>query len=130
MKWVSFAALALLTLAVGSANAQAPAATDPAPRSRLSPGDVTPTPEMWFYEQYRRDYDDPKLAVRRAAEIKARQRRNRLAAQKWFGYSNSRPQCNVDPFNGDWSFGWTGNNSYYPMRWSGVGRPWVVVQAN
>ena len=55
----------------------------------ISPGEVTATPEMWFYEQAIRRYDDPKNAVRAAAEFKANQRRARIAAMDWYGYSNT-----------------------------------------
>ena len=40
-------------------------------QGQISPGEMTMTPEMWLYEQRRRDYLDPKLAVRRKAEFHA-----------------------------------------------------------
>ncbi|MGW8258281.1 MAG: hypothetical protein ACWGMZ_12405, partial [Thermoguttaceae bacterium] len=69
--------------------------------SLISPGEVKATPEMWFYEQAMRQYQDPKMMVRANAEFRARQRQRRLAAMRWFGQSNSRPHANSDPFNGD-----------------------------
>lgn len=94
--------------------------------NETSVGHVEPTAEMWFYEQYRQQYDDPRTIVRNKAEFKAEQRQRRLAARRWFGFSNIRPQANSDPFNGDYSPRWTSNNAYYPSRWGGWGGGWVV----
>ena len=66
----------------------------------MSPGEVTATPEMWFYEQALQRYDDPKYAIRAAAEQRAAQRRARIAAMEWYGYSNSRPLWGIDPVHG------------------------------
>jgi hypothetical protein len=74
------------------------------------------TPEMWYYMQETRRYDDPKQAIRRKAEIKAAQRRDRLAALKWYGYSNSRPLAGHMPFMGSYSPTWVGN-SWNPFYW-------------
>src|SRR5690242_16451786 len=41
----------------------------------VSSSELTPTPEMWFYEQERRRWDDPQMLVRAHAEEKAAQRR-------------------------------------------------------
>ena len=38
--------------------------------SIMSPGEVAATPEMWFYEQYQRDYQDPQTMVRKKAEYR------------------------------------------------------------
>lgn len=81
---------------------------------------VAPTPEMWFYEQERTRYDDPKLAVRRKAEARGQQRADRLAAMKWYGLDNSRPTAAPIPWMSSTSPYW-GSNSYDPNRW----RPWV-----
>ncbi len=107
--------------------ARNPSAQDPAPHVGLSAGELTPTPEMWFYEQYQREYQDSKLAVRRKAEFQAAQRQRRMAARKWFGLSNLRPQASPDPFNSDYSPGWASNNYWYPHRWQAVGRPRVIL---
>ncbi len=96
------------------------------PSVAISSGQVTPTPEMWFYEQQLREYLDPKLSLRRVVEQKAAQRRARIAARKWFGLSNARPVASPDPWNGTYSAGWAGNNSLYPYRWSGYGPSWIV----
>ena len=95
--------------------------------SRIAVGELQPTPEMWFYEQYQQQYDDPAAAVRRRAELRAAQRQGRLAAMRWFGQSNSRPQASSDPFHGDYSSRWTSNNGHYTGRWMGTSL--VVVRA-
>ena len=87
-----------------------------------SSGVVTPTVDMWFYEQEHRRHDDPKLAIRRRAELKAQERRERLASQDWYGISNSRPMVSCTPWWGSYSAYW-GSNSYDPQRW----RPAVPV---
>ena len=94
----------------------------------VMPSELKATPEMWFYEQYMHNYQDPKMAVRANAEFRATQRQRRLAAMQWFGFSNSRPSVSSDPFNGDWSPGWSSNNSSYPFRWNGVGPTWYVAR--
>jgi hypothetical protein len=105
-----------------------PSATASYPQVYLSPGEITATPEMWYYEQSMREYRDPKMAVRRAAEARAEQRERRLAAMKWFGYSNQRPRVNVDPTNTDYAPGWASGNDAHPERWNGVGPTWVTVR--
>jgi hypothetical protein len=96
------------------------------PITSISPGELKATPEMWFYEQYMRQYQDPKMAVRARAEFEADQRQKRLAAMRWFGFSNSRPRACSDPVHNDYSPGWSSNNSAYPYRWGGYG-PTVYV---
>jgi hypothetical protein len=94
----------------------------------ISPGDIEATPEMWFYEQYLRQWQDPKTAVRQRAELKAAQRQQRMAARQWFGFSNARPAVAADPYHGDYSPRWSSNNGHYPFQWSGVGSPMVVLR--
>ncbi len=79
---------------------------------------VAQTEDMWFYLQELRRYDDPMMAVRRKAELKGKQRRQRLAAMKWFGYSQSRPTANPTPIMGYYSPMWSGNGSD-PYLWIG-----------
>jgi hypothetical protein len=108
-----------------------PAAVSHETKSQIttfSPGELKPTPEMWFYEQYMRQYMDPKMAVRAKAEFKADQRQRRLEAMRWFGYSNSRPRVSPDPFNGDYAPAWTSNNLSYPYRWNGAGPTWYIAR--
>ena len=98
-----------------------------APAQILSPGEVAATPEMWFYEQERLRYADPRQAVRAQAEYRALQRSRRLAALKWFGLSNSRPIANSDPFHTTYSPRWVGNG-YLPSHWiAGSGTPVVIA---
>jgi len=117
------AGLAVLAISCTSAMAQEPAQVP----SSISTGQITPTPEMWFYQQYMDQYQDPQMSVRRKAEFQAEQRARRLAALRWFGLSNSRPLAHSDPYHHDYSPRWVSNNYWYPMRWSGTGRPWVMV---
>ena len=103
-------------------------ASTPASAPLISPGEVTATPEMWFYEQAIRRYDDPKNAVRAVAEQKANQRRARIAAMDWYGMSNLRPSSGIDPFAGPLSPTWIGNG-YYPNQWVAPARPtavWII----
>ena len=100
----------------------------PQPTITLSQSIIEPTSEMWFYEQERRDRLNPALTLRRIAETKAAQRRARLAAMKWFGYSNLRPTVSPDPINGYYSPFWAGNNRLAPYMWSGYGHSTVVIR--
>jgi hypothetical protein len=94
-----------------------------------SSGMVEPTPEMWLYEQQLREYLDPGMAVRRNAEFRSAQRRNRMASLKWFGFSNQRPNASPDPYNGEYSPAWVGSSGLYPYRWSGGDTvPWVALR--
>jgi len=128
LKRLSIAGSILLALVTVPALAQKPAGKSKELRNFISPGEVTPTPEMWFYEQHLRQYQDPAVAVREKAEFRAVQRQRRLASQKWFGLSNLRPKASVDPVDSDFAPGWASNNGYYPYRWTAYGRPWVVVR--
>jgi hypothetical protein len=49
-----------------------------------------------FYEPKR--YVDPAEAVQRRAEIRAEERRRRIEARKWLGYSPLRPPVSATPF--------------------------------
>jgi hypothetical protein len=102
-------ALSLVVVGFAShASGQGPNARKEADaRKTLVPAQVTP--EMWIYSQEMRRYEDPQQMVRRKAEVKSAQRNGRLAAMKWFGFSNSRPQANPVPFMGAYSPTWVGN---------------------
>lgn len=121
--------LALACLASGSMRAQdaAPTVQETPVGSGLSLGEVQPTPEMWFYEQELRRYNDPRQQVRRKAEFRAEQRQHRLAALHWFGYSNARPTASMTPTCGQYSPSWVGNH-YHPFWWRGTSGATVVVQ--
>ena len=79
---------------------------------------VAQTEDMWFYLQEHRRYDDPQVVIRRKAERKAEQRRQRLAAMKWFGWSQSRPTASSTPWTGVYSPSWVGNGAD-PYHWVG-----------
>jgi hypothetical protein len=101
-------------------------ATKAEPQLEISPGELSPTPEMWFYEQENRRHDDPKHAVRRNAEQENAQRQARLASRQWFGYSNLRPSVDPLPTLGDYSPMWK-SNTYFPYQWSTVSDVPIVV---
>ncbi|WP_254510808.1 hypothetical protein [Anatilimnocola floriformis] len=93
----------------------------------VSPSQMTPQMYLYLHEQKRQD--DPQQAVRRKAELKTAQRNQRLAAQKWFGVSNSRPMASAQPFMDLYSPRWTGNG-YNSFDWQGAQNgvaPIVVV---
>ena len=133
MKRLSIVFAVALACQVGVAQAQKPdaeAAKYPKTEPRAtSLGDLKPTTEMWFYEQAMRQYQDPKLAVRRNAEFRGQQRQQRLAAMQWYGLSNARPRASSDPIHTEYSPGWASNNVYYPYRWSGSCEPVIVVHS-
>jgi hypothetical protein len=111
-----------LLLTAGIASAQKPAADHrQGLATAVSPGELKATPEMWFYDQYMRQYKDPKMAVRARAEYRADQRQRRLETMHWFGFSNARPRASSDPYNGDYSPHWAASPGYFPYRWPGVG---------
>ena len=89
------------------------------------PSGGTVTPEMWFYQQEYQRYKSPQEAVRRKAEFRAVQRRKRLAAQRWFGFTNLRPTANPVPYYASYSAAWVGGFRD-PFAWSGQGGPLVV----
>jgi len=127
MKWllvalsVCFLAVTVPAVAVGQGSA------DLGYSVGISAGQVTPTPDMWFYEQQLQQYLDPKMMVRQKAEFKSAQRRYRIAARKWYGFSNSRPIAGIDPVHGTYSPGWTSGNNLYPFRWGNTGPATVIV---
>lgn len=124
MNRLAIVGAALFLLFANVARAERPAPTRGAGLGRdtaMSSGELKITPEMWFYDQNVRHYNDPKMAVRAQAQIRAEQRLRRLESMKWFGFSNSRPRASSDPYHGDYSAGWTANPSNYPLRWSGLG---------
>jgi hypothetical protein len=108
----------LRSLGAPATTLQAPV---PAAAEFSVPNLATPavTPELWVYSQEMRRHDDPAQAVRRRAEQRAAERSQRLAALKWFGLSNARPQVSPIPLMGVYSPAWVGNgaNRY---DWVGV----------
>ena len=130
-------ALSLNLLIAGAANAQKPAADKserlpPAWQEShpISTGEVTPTPEMWFYEQERRRWDDPMTIVRANAEERSAQRRARIAAMAWYGMSNARPNVSPDPMDTPYANHWRGNG-YQPTDWLGAtSHGTIILEAN
>jgi hypothetical protein len=97
---------------------RAPLAGDPASPS-ISTLPVV-TPEVWVYSDQWRRHDDPAQAVRRKAEARSAQRADRLAAMKWYGFSNARPQAAALPFTSRYAPVWIGNG-YHRHDWVGTG---------
>jgi hypothetical protein len=93
--------------------------------SESSVGTLAPTPEMWFYEQERARHDDVRQSIRRRAEQRGQERQARLASQKWYGISNSRPTVSPTPWFNGYSDRW-GSNTYDPMRWRMPAVPLIV----
>jgi hypothetical protein len=123
MKRLAISSALLLLLLAVPLRAEKPVATGLGLSTVVSPGELKATPEMWFYDQAMRQYNDPKMAVRLKADSHAQQRMRRLESMKWFGFSNIRPRASSDPFHNDYSPGWVANPGYYPSRWNGVSQP-------
>ena len=90
--------------------------------------EVQATPEMWFYEQQMNRYNNPQEMVRQNAAFEAAQRKQRLAALKWYGFSNSRPMVNPTPFGASYAPTWT-NATIRPWSWASM-TPQVQVMYN
>ncbi len=112
---------------VASAGAQDPARL-PRPLGQGPAVDqVAQTEDMWFYLQELRRHDDPQVLIRQKSEKKGEQRRGRLAAMKWFGWSQSRPTANPTPWTGVFAPHWTGNG-VDPSMWIGSGYVTTAVR--
>ena len=130
--------VALNLVIVAVANAQKPVTADKITRlpptwqenRPVSSGELTPTPEMWFYEQERRRWEDPMTIVRARAQEKTAERRARLAAMAWYGMSNSRPNVSIDPTDSVYAQHWR-SNGYQPSEWvGGVSHQTVILEAD
>lgn len=128
MKWLPIGIALLVVMMAIPAQAQSPSEKSSTMRfgGGITPGEVTATPEMWFYQEQMSRRDDPKEAVRRKAEFRASQREARLAARRWFGVSLMRPTTSTAIMNGESGAVWTGSDPLYPYRWRGAS-PVVVV---
>jgi hypothetical protein len=128
MKWLPIAIALLVVLMAVPAVAQTPAENGTTLRfsGGITPGEVTATPEMWFYQQERNRWENPKEAIRRRAQFQTAQREARMAARRWFGVSNSRPTVSAAFMNGEAGATWTGGDPFYPYRWTGTS-PVIVV---
>jgi len=120
------AATAVVLLAAIPVRAENPDKKPMSADNLISPGAMTPTPEMWFYQQYQQQYQDPKAMVRHNAELRENERHRRLATLKWYGMSNQRPRVSSDPYNGDYSAAWASGDWYFPNRWQ-YSTPYVVL---
>ncbi|HEX4132090.1 MAG TPA: hypothetical protein VHZ24_18815 [Pirellulales bacterium] len=128
MKMRSVCALLLFGACVMRAHAETPRGTksDSTPHE-ISLGQLTPTPDMWFYDQAVREHSDPKAAVRRKAEFETAQRQQRMAAMAWYGMSASRPIANPTPHvGGVYSPVWA-SGGRDPSRWAARSSRVVVV---
>jgi len=92
-----------------------------------APNMSTMTPEMWFYIQEWRRHDDPAQAVRRKAEFRAEQRRQRLAVRKWYGYSKIRPRATATPWTSSPRPRWR-SHYYHANQWRGNLPPRVAIE--
>jgi hypothetical protein len=126
-------ALSFNFLVVATASAQKPAVEKvnrfaPLPREShvVSSGELTPTPEMWFYEQERRRWEDPLTIVRANAAEQAAQRHARIAAMAWYGMSNSRPNVSPDPTDSPFAPHWR-SNGYQPAEWIGAASHSTII---
>ncbi|MGA2032436.1 MAG: hypothetical protein ABSG68_09285 [Thermoguttaceae bacterium] len=130
MRKFSSAFSILIALAAATSWAQAPAAKSPQNNVKLpagvSPGEVRPMPQTRAFEASLQEAQDAKAAVRRMAEARSDQRQRRLAACRWYGLSNLRPQASTDPVDSDYAPHWASNNGFFPYRWNGGGEVWVV----
>lgn len=121
--------LVILSGVAGKLWAQSPEPGVPHVPTGFSLGAITPTADMWYFEQERLRRDDPREMIREKAEFKARQRQQRIAALKWFGLSNSRPQANPSLFGMIYSPGWVGN-TYDPFAWRGTSATTTVLYSD
>ena len=85
------------------------------------------TPEMRAYLDELQRRDEPKQNAKRAAMLKAEQRRARLASQAWYGVSNLRPIANPFPITSSYSPHWAG--SYNDFIWYGASAPLYYEQS-
>lgn len=104
----------------------APAA--PTTHVPLSLSSLNPTPEMWFYEKMREDYENPSLQVRRNSEQAAADRKARIAASSWYGVSNARPMAYVTPHMYHYSPTFA-PNARFPYLWGQMPASRVYLQS-
>lgn len=116
-----FAIVVTLSLA-----AAAPlSAQEPPEPGTMPPADTRMESDLYLYLQAMERYEEPRQAVRRKAEEKSAQRRDRLASMKWYGYSPSRPTTNYVPWTSSYGQHWVGNGPN-PYSWYGTTQVPVV----
>ena len=104
----------LLTLVAVGLAATSVAAQDPLESGPSADAAAERSPEYYMLKMMER-YDDPKQMIQRRAAQKAADRRGRLASQKWYGFSPSRPM--VNPAYGlQGGQQWIGNG-WNPHQW-------------
>jgi len=93
----------------------------PPKAGQVSPSDLPPAvdPDTWAHLQRMRRYENPRQMARMKAAEEAQQRRARLSAQRWFGYSPLRPIVGVTPSMGNYYPVWN-TDVPRPFRWYGV----------
>jgi hypothetical protein len=78
--------------------------------------------ESWYY---RTPETTPKKTIpQQKAELRAQQRMARLAAQRWYGFSNARPTVAALPFTSMYRPAWQQPGGR-PYRWP---RPVVIIR--
>ena len=88
----------------------------------------TLTPEMYRYLSDLQRYGGPTDVTRQRAMQAAEARKQRLAAMKWYGHSNSRPMAAATPFMGDYSPRWS-SNSTNPYEWRDRGQHQTFISS-
>ncbi|MGC3966776.1 MAG: hypothetical protein QM775_05210 [Pirellulales bacterium] len=106
----------------------APEAEASTPHVPLSMSQLNPTPDMWYYERMREDYENPTLQVRRNSEQYAADRKARIAASAWYGVYNSRPMAYVTPHTYQYSPTFA-PNARFPYLWGQTPASRVYLQS-
>ena len=114
-----FAVAGLLLGGIASAQNKDKSVLKVAPSQQRAAPALTPEMRAYLDELQRRD--EPKQNAKRAAMVKAEQRRARLASQAWYGVSNLRPIANPFPITSSYSPHWAG--SYNDFTWYGASAP-------
>ena len=123
-KGLNILGILLFTVSLSVAQQPEDAAYPADPFSNAAPslGDESPANET-EEASYRTGDAKTMSPVQRNAYVKAEQRRQRIAARKWFGLSNSRPVAAANPYFTPYSPSWVG--SYWqPYFWYGGGTIW------
>ena len=127
MKWLGIA-LPVVLLSVALPCSAENTKSDSRSSIAISPGELAPTQDMWFYEQNQKKQMDPKAAVREQAAFRTAERHRRIATLRWYGFSNQRPTAESDPVHGDYGARWTSGDVNVPNNWSGPANSVLVVR--
>jgi hypothetical protein len=98
----------------------------------VAPGqgkELTLTPEMYRYLADLQRYGGPQDVSRMRAMAEAEQRKERLNAMRWYGYSNSRPMATATPFMGTYGPRWVGNVRNNPYYWRDLGHHQTYISS-